>query len=191
MSNYISEDWHLLRKRRGGLEVVDEGRAVLRDRVVALFFGARWCPPSLAFLPKLNAWYEGLSEKLRNHFALIYVSFDADADTFGEHFERDHGDWYALAHDIDRASGLCDSLQCDGLPTLAVIDDDGRLITSDGIAQVERGGIARKGAESMVEWYTIYLRTQSKVERKFRADCDEIEAETARRKAAAQKRKGP
>ena len=190
MSAFIAEEWHLLRKARGGLEVVGEGRAVLRNRVVALFFGARWCPPSLAFLPTLKAWYEGCSEKSRKRFALIYVSFDADADTFGEHFERDHGDWYAMAHDIDRASELCDALQCDGLPTLAVIDDDGRLITADGVAQVQRGGMSHKGVESMVEWYTIYLRTQSEVERKFRADCEEIEAETSRRKAAA-KRKGP
>lgn len=196
MAHLFDPTWPLLRRdvEAGGaaatsLSVVEDPKAALRDRIVAIYFGARWSPPSAAFLPTLHAWFADLSPPERERFAIVYVSFDSDAEIFANHFAEDHGDWYAMAHDIERAAALCDELQCEGTPTLVVVDDDGRVIAADGVKQLERGGIAHSKADSFTEWWSMYMRTQSAAERKFRADMEEIHAETKRREAHTKARK--
>lgn len=70
----------------------------LKNKVVALYFSAMWCPPCRAFTPKLKEYYEALKNAGKN-FEVVFVSRDRDAESLVEYFKDHHGAWTYLEFD--------------------------------------------------------------------------------------------
>jgi len=101
---------------------------------IGLYFSAHWCPPCKAFTPKLAEWYKnGLKDKME----IIFVSSDRDEASFKEY----HGEmpWPALPFDKRKEKdALSKACGVQGIPTFAVLNPDGTVITADGRSKVEK-----------------------------------------------------
>jgi len=100
---------------------------------IGLYFSAHWCPPCRQFTPKLAKLYEdGLKDKLE----IVFVSSDRDVKSFEEY--RAEMPWPALPFDDrDAKAALSEACGVEGIPTLAVIDTAGNIITTEGRAKVD------------------------------------------------------
>lgn len=72
-----------------------KGSDHLKDKVVALYFSAMWCPPCRSFTPKLKQYYESL-QKAGKNFEVIFVSRDRDQESLVEYYKDHHGAWTYL-----------------------------------------------------------------------------------------------
>jgi nucleoredoxin len=55
--------------------------ATLKDKHVALYFSAHWCPPCQRFTPELAETYKAI-KAARDDFELVFVSGDRNAAQF-------------------------------------------------------------------------------------------------------------
>ena len=99
---------------------------------IGLYFSAHWCPPCRSFTPRLVEWYNEHAEK--HNLLMLFVSADRDASSFEEY--HDTMPWPAIAFDDPKKedayrhlSKLC---SVSGIPTLAVFDKEGTLLTTEG-----------------------------------------------------------
>lgn len=106
--------------------------AKTNGKPIGLYFSAHWCPPCRDFTPKLTEWYkDGLKDKME----IIFVSSDRDEESFNSYY----GDmpWLALPFDKRKEkvelSGACG---VEGIPTFAVLNQDGTIVTTDGVSKV-------------------------------------------------------
>jgi nucleoredoxin len=114
---------------------VGQGKAPLdqsavEGKVLGLYFSAHWCPPCRGFTPKLAEWYKAVKETLPD-FEIVFASSDRDEGSFDEYFAE--MPWIALPYaDRKRKEALSTLCGVEGIPTLAIIDKDGRIITTNG-----------------------------------------------------------
>ncbi|KAG2425623.1 hypothetical protein HYH02_014996 [Chlamydomonas schloesseri] len=106
----------------------------LRGKVSLLYFSASWCPPCRRFTPKL---VEAM-EKLRSAgkaVEVVFVSGDRDEESMKEY--HSHMTWPALPFsDKKRNAELNSRFEVEGIPTLVVLDEEFKVITTDGTAAV-------------------------------------------------------
>jgi len=99
---------------------------------IGLYFSAHWCPPCRGFTPKLAEYYKnGLKDKME----IIFVSSDRDEASFKEY----HGEmpWPALPFEKRKEKELLSkSCGVQGIPSFAVLNPDGSVITIDGRSKV-------------------------------------------------------
>jgi len=92
----------------------------LKNRVVALYFSASWCPPCHAFTPQLVKFYEKMKEQEKD-FEVVFVSSDHDAKSMGAYFEK--MPWLAVPFDEREVKAkLSTKLKVRGIPTLVFLD---------------------------------------------------------------------
>jgi nucleoredoxin len=99
---------------------------------IGLYFSGHWCPPCRGFTPKLAEWYNnGLKDKME----IVFVSSDKDQASFDSYFKE--MPWLALPFDR-RADKEDLSTACgvEGIPSFAVIQPDGTVVTTDGRSKV-------------------------------------------------------
>ena len=107
----------------------------LEGKVVGLYFSAHWCPPCRGFTPTLSKLYSDIVGQGKN-FELVFVSSDKDETSFNEYYEE--MPWLALPFDDrDRKGQLSNQFQVKGIPTLVLLDEEGKVYTTDG-----RGAVA-------------------------------------------------
>jgi len=99
---------------------------------IGLYFSAHWCPPCRGFTPKLVEMYnDGLKDKME----IIFVSSDRDEGAFNSYFAD--MPWLALPYEKrDAKETLSTACGVEGIPTFAVINPDGSVITTDGRSKV-------------------------------------------------------
>merc|ERR1712012_756741 len=99
---------------------------------IGLYFSAHWCPPCRGFTPKLAEFYKnGLKDKME----IVFVSSDRDQGAFSEYHSE--MPWPALPFDKrDEKDKLSKACGVSGIPTFAVIDCAGNIITTDGRSMV-------------------------------------------------------
>eukprot|EP01065_Artemidia_motanka_P034912 TRINITY_DN428_c0_g1_i1.p1 TRINITY_DN428_c0_g1~~TRINITY_DN428_c0_g1_i1.p1 ORF type:complete len:172 (+),score=65.19 TRINITY_DN428_c0_g1_i1:69-518(+) len=112
-----------------GLKLVNKAGDVvspdtLKDKAVAFYFSAHWCPPCRQFTPMLKAFHTALKEKGAD-FEVIFVSRDRSDAEMQSYFQTDHGDWLAVAFDDASREKLCRRFGVQGIPYLAVCDPSG------------------------------------------------------------------
>merc|ERR1711939_187558 len=118
--------------RREGDDVKSVKRQeALGGKTLALYFSAHWCPPCKRFTPELAKTYAALKAK-REDFEFVFVSGDRDEKSFKEYFGQ--MPWLALPFDEERYEALSSHLEVEGIPTLVVLDPEGKVITAKGRA---------------------------------------------------------
>jgi len=96
---------------------------------VALYFSAHWCPPCRGFTPQFANWYK-TSLKAKG-LEVVFVSSDADINSFKNYCSE--MPWPALPFsDRNRKDALSKRFKVQGIPTVVILDADGKVITKDG-----------------------------------------------------------
>lgn len=107
--------------------------AATAGKPFGLYFSAHWCPPCRGFTPQLAKWYnDGLKDKME----IIFVSSDRDERSFESYWEE--MPWKALPFDKRDAKDLLNKLMgVNGIPSLAILNSDGTIVTTDGRSKVQ------------------------------------------------------
>jgi nucleoredoxin len=126
--------------------VVDKSKketkvADLKGKYVGLYFSASWCGPCKKFTPILTKAYEEL-KKDKQPFEIVFCSLDKEEDAFGMYFST--MPWLAVPF-ADRTiiKQLAEHFELEGIPTLVILNPDGKTVTADGVEM-----IAEKGAKA-------------------------------------------
>ena len=97
---------------------------------VGIYFGAHWAPPCRRFTSQLKTIYEEIN-KDGLKFEVIFCSQDGDEKAF----QRNFADmpWAAVNYALDqRRSTLQQKFGIMAIPTLIILDKEGRIISYDG-----------------------------------------------------------
>merc|ERR1712054_744437 len=128
--------WRPLTKEEKQKQILDalgsDLLAKIAGKPFALYFSAHWCPPCRGFTPKLAEWYTaGLKDKME----IIFISSDRDEASFNDYSKE--MPWLALPFSKREAKeALSEACGVQGIPTFAVINPDGTIITTDGRSKV-------------------------------------------------------
>lgn len=101
-------------------------------KVIGLYFSAHWCGPCRFFTPELVKTYEKMKEDGKN-FEFIFISSDRDEESFKSYY--DTMPWLALPFKEpgdSRKKELSQTFSVNGIPTLIILDENGKEITSNG-----------------------------------------------------------
>ena len=74
-----------------------------KDRIVAIYFSAEWCPPCKSFTPLLTDFYKKIKESDLK-LEIVFVSWDKDVNAFKEYFS--HMPWLAMPYSPERKVGM-------------------------------------------------------------------------------------
>ncbi|KAL6539755.1 hypothetical protein OROHE_011526 [Orobanche hederae] len=109
----------------------------LTGKIVGLYFSASWCGPCQRFTPKLVEVYNEL--KQNEHFEIIFVSGEEDCKLFNTYFSK--MPWLAIPFaDSETRSKLDELFSVEGIPHLVILDEDGKLLTDEGVGIVQEHG---------------------------------------------------
>eukprot|EP01111_Echinosteliopsis_oligospora_P017955 TRINITY_DN7990_c0_g1_i5.p1 TRINITY_DN7990_c0_g1~~TRINITY_DN7990_c0_g1_i5.p1 ORF type:complete len:531 (-),score=188.37 TRINITY_DN7990_c0_g1_i5:28-1620(-) len=113
--------------------------ADLKGKIVGLYFSAHWCPPCRRFTPLFAEVYKKLKAENKS-FEVIFVSSDRDEEAFKEY----HGEmpWLALPFsDRDAKTRLSELFDVEGIPQLILLDENGEVITTEGVQKIMEDGV--------------------------------------------------
>eukprot|EP00421_Protoceratium_reticulatum_P073814 CAMPEP_0168429632 /NCGR_PEP_ID=MMETSP0228-20121227/37470_1 /TAXON_ID=133427 /ORGANISM="Protoceratium reticulatum, Strain CCCM 535 (=CCMP 1889)" /LENGTH=262 /DNA_ID=CAMNT_0008443723 /DNA_START=49 /DNA_END=834 /DNA_ORIENTATION=+ len=120
-----------------GGKVIPTREALEGASAIGLYFSASWCPPCRAFTPVLVDSYKTALEK--KGLRCVLVSWDKDEASFNGYFSQ--MPWLALPYsDREGMDWLGNRYSVQSIPTLALVDPDGRTITTDARNAVVRDG---------------------------------------------------
>ncbi|PAV71494.1 hypothetical protein WR25_12233 [Diploscapter pachys] len=108
---------------------------VLKDKVVALYFSAHWCPPCRNFTPMLKTFYDEL--KSSGEFEVVFISYDRNEQDLKSYMKEAHGDWYHISFKHPKIQELASKYGVNGIPALIIIKPDGEIITKEGRTNVQ------------------------------------------------------
>lgn len=121
-------------KAKTNVDALGDLVAAAGGKPIGLYFSAHWCPPCRGFTPKLAEYYKnGLKDKME----IIFVSSDRDEAAFKEY----HGEmpWPALPYSKRKEKDLLSkNMGVQGIPTFAVMNPDGTVVTTDGRSKLEK-----------------------------------------------------
>merc|ERR550514_1772602 len=86
---------------------INTNEALVGKKAVAIYFSAHWCPPCRGFTPKLAEWYK--ADLQAKGMEVVFVSSDRD-----------------------RKDTLSKKYKVSGIPSMVILDMEGKLITKDG-----------------------------------------------------------
>lgn len=99
----------------------------LASKVVFLYFSAHWCPPCRQFTPMLKQFYSKMKGSGHN-IEIVFISNDKSEQEMMSYFQNDHGDYLAVKFGETDISNLSREYDIKGIPTLCVIDKDGKTL---------------------------------------------------------------
>jgi len=122
-------DW----KTRFPEGLVDEaGKAVdiatLKNKTVAVYCSAHWCPPCRTFTPQLVKFANEHKDKL----AVVFISSDQDAERMYGYMKETKMPWPAVPFKSAGGVAIKKEQGVSGIPTLLVYGKDGQLLTKNG-----------------------------------------------------------
>jgi nucleoredoxin len=102
---------------------------------IGIYFSAHWCPPCRGFTPKFAEMYSKAFQSLG--MEVVFVSSDRNEEAFNSYFEE--MPWTALPYaNRDMKAALSKKYKVQGIPTLVIIDAEGKTITTEGLSAVQR-----------------------------------------------------
>jgi nucleoredoxin len=120
--------------------------AVGGKALVAIYFSARGCPACGAFTPLLLNAYGDLQEAGRS-FEVVLVSFESSAQDMFTYMADLGMPWLAVPFGGEKAQALTRRYDVRWIPTLVVVDSQGRTVSVTG-----REEVAAKGAGAYDDW---------------------------------------
>ncbi len=110
--------------------------STLKNKVVAVYFSAHWCPPCRQFTPKLVEFAKKHSAKL----AVVFVSSDNSQAEMTGYMKEAGMPWPSTPYRSASGGALGNKHGVRGIPTLLVFGKDGQLITKNGrnLAELEK-----------------------------------------------------
>ncbi|KAI5068059.1 hypothetical protein GOP47_0016404 [Adiantum capillus-veneris] len=113
--------------------------ADLEGKTVALYFSAHWCPPCQKFTPVLASIYEQLKAKAED-FECVFISSDDSQESFAEYFGK--MPWLAVPYEDEKTrKHLSNWFEVEGIPTLIILDKQGKTLNSEGMELVYKYGV--------------------------------------------------
>jgi thiol-disulfide isomerase/thioredoxin len=114
--------------------------------VIGVYFGSGSCPACAEFTPRLVDVYQQIVAGGRS-FEVVYVSFDGSASAMFEYMVDAGMPWLAVEYAGQHAVGLVERYDVQVIPTLVILDSEGRTVTLAG-----RDDVARQGAAAYDAW---------------------------------------
>ena len=102
--------------------------ATLKDKTVAVYCSAHWCPPCRVFTPQLVKFANANKAKL----AVVFISSDKGADEMFAYMKETKMPWPAVPFKSAGGSAIKREQGVSGIPTLLVYGKDGQLLSKDG-----------------------------------------------------------
>ena len=102
--------------------------ALAGKKHIMLYFSAHWCPPCKQYTPELARAYTA-SAKAPAEVAIVFVSSDRDQKSFDSYYAE--MPFYALPFGArDEAASLGEKFGIRGIPTLVLLDGEGKLVNA-------------------------------------------------------------
>ncbi|KAI4328269.1 hypothetical protein L6164_020636 [Bauhinia variegata] len=121
--------------RNNGDQVKTES---LKGKKLGLYFSASWCGPCQRFTPNLVEVYKEASPN--GDFEVIFLSADEDDEAFNRYFAK--MPWLAIPFsDSDTRNRLDELFEVRGIPNLVILDENGKVVTEDGVEVIREYGI--------------------------------------------------
>ena len=117
--------------------------AVLQNKIVGIYFSAQWCPPCRHFTPSLVEF----RDKNSKDFEVVFVSSDRSQKDQLEYMKKYNMNWYTIAHGSEAANALKKKYEVRGIPSLVIVDADGKTITKNG-----RGDVSKNPKGALKDW---------------------------------------
>ncbi|KAL6011444.1 hypothetical protein ACLOJK_001892 [Asimina triloba] len=112
--------------------------ADLDGKIIGLYFSASWCGPCRRFTPNFAEAYGELSGK--GDFEAIFISADEDEESFNGYFSK--MPWLAIPFsDAALRDELNELFQVNGIPHLAILDGEGKVLSEDGVSIIREYGV--------------------------------------------------
>ena len=102
--------------------------ATLKNKTVAVYCSAHWCPPCRTFTPELVKFANANKDKL----AVVFISSDEDAPRMFAYMKETKMPWPAVPYKSAGGSAIKREQGVSGIPTLLVYGKDGQLLTKNG-----------------------------------------------------------
>jgi len=100
----------------------------LEGKYVGLYFSASWCGPCRKFTPLLAQWHD----KFNDNFEVILIGSDQNEKSHFKYMKKYKMPWYTIPLNGKEAKALDRQFQVSAIPTLVLIDPDGKIITTKG-----------------------------------------------------------
>ncbi|MBN3280163.1 NXN protein, partial [Polyodon spathula] len=108
--------------------------SALEGSFVGVYFSAHWCPPCRSLSRVLVESYRTVKESGQK-FEIVFVSADRSEESFMQYFSE--MPWVAVPYaDEGRRSRLNRLYGIQGIPTLILLDTEGKVITRQGRVEV-------------------------------------------------------
>merc|ERR1719215_2045542 len=118
-----------------GGKLVPTQEALRGASAVGLYFTASWCPPCRGFTPQLVESYEKVLKD--KGFRCVMIPRDRDVPSFEEYFSK--MPWLSLPfEDQVRNQELGARFGVQTIPSMALVDPEGKTITTEGRDEVVR-----------------------------------------------------
>ena len=78
---------------------------------------------------------------------IVFVSSDRSEEAMVAYMKESHGDWWAVGYDSIEVKELKSHFGVSGIPTLVVLDKNGKEVSKNG-----RGDVVGKGTSAVAEW---------------------------------------
>ena len=113
--------------------------------LLGLYFSAHWCPPCRGFTPVLVENYQKWL-KDNKKIKILFVTSDRNEEAFKEYFGTMDG-FIALPYNDDRIKKIKTKYGIRGIPTLIILDKNGKTIDAVG-----RNTVANKKEKAIDDW---------------------------------------
>lgn len=97
-------------------------------KTVAFYYSAHWCGPCRMATPKLVEFYNSLTPEQKKNFEIVFVSSDRDEKSMLEYMTGAKMPWLAVK--FDEARNVPVKNQSRGIPSLHVVDAEGKTVAS-------------------------------------------------------------
>ena len=119
-------------------------------KFVCFYFGAHWAPPSRLFTENLKSKVYDEVNKDGCAVEVIFVSDDRKEDHFERNFKK--MPWYSVPFTQEqRIQTLKSKFSVIELPTLVVLDKNGKIVSHEGRQDVAKGVQALKDWEAKLQ----------------------------------------
>ncbi len=118
---------------------------ISKNKLVALYFSAHWCPPCRAFTPLLADFYTKVQQTNPGDLEIIFITSDQNPEQFQDYFKT--MPWKAVQFGDQSIKDVKAKFQVQSIPTLVVCKADGTVVTRDG-----RANVTASGQDAIKQW---------------------------------------